>query len=63
MFENNCFAVLLSFWIASVDDLCPRQTHALNTHTHTHTHTAIDGEDELVRNYVDISVAVATPEG
>ena len=32
-------------------------------HTHTHTHTAIDGEDELVRNYVDISVAVATPEG
>ena len=59
--------VLLSFWVASVDDLCPRQTHALNTHTrthtHTHTHTAIDGEDELVRNYVDISVAVATPEG
>ena len=32
-------------------------------HTHTHTHTAIDGEDELVRNFVDISVAVATPEG
>merc|ERR1712032_847816 len=25
--------------------------------------SAIDGEDELVRNYVDISVAVATPEG
>ena len=49
-------------------DACIEHTHT-HTHTHaqtrahTHTHTAIDGEDELVRNYVDISVAVATPEG